>query len=89
MTHVAVASAKLTDGAELSASEAEGVVRKDDLGGTIPILVLDVVNEGLDVNGGRATLLARGVIALETSDRLSHSLLDRHQGDISLEIAAG
>ena len=51
MTNVAVASAQLTDRAKLTASETEGIIREDDLGCTIPIPILNVVDEGLDVDG--------------------------------------
>ena len=47
LANVAVSCTELTDGAELAASQTERVVRQDDLRGTIPVLVLDVIDETL------------------------------------------
>ena len=52
MTNVAVSCAELTDWAELTACETEGIVRENNLGRAIPVLVLDVIDESLDVDGG-------------------------------------
>ena len=86
LANVAVSCAELTDGAELAASQTERVVRQDDLRGTIPVLVLDVIDETLNVYGCGAALLARGVVALEAALGLTDGLLNGHQGDVTLPV---
>ena len=86
LAYVAVSCAELTDGAELAASQTERVVGQDHLRGTIPVLVLDVIDETLDVNGGGAALLARGVVTLEAALGLTDGLLNGHQGDVTLPV---
>ena len=86
LAHVAVSCAELADGAELAASQTERVVRQDDLRGTIPVLVLDVIDETLDINSRRAALLARSVVTLEAALGLTDSLLNGHQRDVTLPV---
>ena len=86
LAHVAVSCAKLTDGAELATGEAQRVVRQDNLGGTVPVFVLNVVDETLDIYRGRAALLARSVVTLEAALGLSNGLLNGHQRDITLPV---
>ena len=86
LAHVAVSCAELADGAELAASQTERVVRQDDLRGTIPVLVLDVIDETLDINSCRAALLARSVVTLEAALGLTDGLLDSHQRDVTLPV---
>ncbi len=52
MGNIAVTSTELTYRAKLSTGKAKRIIGKDDFGSTIPILVLDIVDESLDVNGG-------------------------------------
>ena len=51
VTHVAIPRTQFTDRAQLPAGETQGVIREDDFGRAIPILILDIVYEGLNVNG--------------------------------------
>ena len=45
-----------------------------------------IASETLDVNGGRAALLARGVVTLEAALGLTDGLLNGHQGDVTLPV---
>jgi hypothetical protein len=74
---VACGGAELADGTESSAGEAEGVVGEDDLGGPVIVLVLNLIDEGADVDAHRAGLLAGAVRALHAPHGLAHGLLLR------------
>ena len=84
--NIAVSCTELADGAKLAASQTERVVRQDDLSSTVPVLVLDVVDETLDINGCRAALLARSVVTLEAALGLTDCLLNGHQRDVTLPV---
>lgn len=78
MTHIAVTSTELTDRTKLPTCESQRVVWKDNLCSTIPVFVLDVIDEGFDVDCGRTSLLTRCIITFQASVCLSHSLLNGH-----------
>jgi hypothetical protein len=50
VANIAVSGAELADGAELAASQPKRIVGKDDLSGTIPVLVLNIVDESLNID---------------------------------------
>lgn len=74
---VARGGAQLTDGAQSSAAESERVVGEDSFGSSVVILVLDLVDEGADVDTDGACFLARTVRALHAPRRLGHGFLFR------------
>lgn len=87
MADIAVTGTEFADRAELSAGETEGIVREDDFSGTVPVFILDVVNEGFDVDCGGTALLAGCVIAFETAVCLTDGFLDGHERDITFPVA--
>jgi hypothetical protein len=63
MAYIAISSAELAYGTKLPAGQTKRVIRKDDLGCTIPVLILNIVDEGFDIDSSRASLSARCIVA--------------------------
>jgi hypothetical protein len=60
---VAGGCAELADRAESSTGESQGVIREDGLGSSVVVLVLNLVDEGSDVDSYGTGLLAGAVRA--------------------------
>jgi hypothetical protein len=50
VAHVAVTSTQLTNRAKLTASQTKRIVRKNNFSGAVPVFVLNVVDESLNVD---------------------------------------
>jgi hypothetical protein len=86
MGNIAIASTKFTNWAKLSTGETKRVVREDDFSSAIPVLVLNTVDECLNIDSCRATLLAGCIIAFQTSGCFSYCFLYSHEWDVSLPV---
>jgi len=52
LTHIAISCAEFTNWTELTAGESEWVIREDDFGSTIPVFVLNIIDEGFYIDRG-------------------------------------
>lgn len=78
MADITISGTQFADGAELATGQTERVIRQNALSSTVPILILDTVDESLNVNGSRTTLLARSIIALQATTGFTNGFLDCH-----------
>ena len=77
---VATAGAQVGRGAHHPTGKTQRIVRQDLFGRAVVVLGANGRDERLDVNAGRATLLARGVGAFQTSIRFRNRRLFRQRG---------
>lgn len=67
--------AELADGAQTSAGKAERVIRENGLGSSVVILVLNLVDEGSDIDPHGTSLLTWTIGAFHATRGFSHGFL--------------